>query len=95
MQPDEPKPSNHILRNNLLGVLAAAVLLGALAPSTQGNSAFIFVGIYGLQVVVNLILGFTHLGRQPAPYFLSALLVLLIGFGACSYMVMSNLGNMH
>ncbi|NML64021.1 hypothetical protein HHL22_02270 [Hymenobacter sp. RP-2-7] len=95
MEPHQPTPANHVLRNNLLGVLAAAVLLGALAPSTQGGSAFLFAGIYGVQVVVNLVLGFTHLGRQPAPYFLSALLVLLIGFGACSYMVMSNLGNMH
>ncbi|MGI4832510.1 MAG: hypothetical protein ACRYFK_03515 [Janthinobacterium lividum] len=94
MKPDQPTPANRILRNNLLGVLAAAVLLGALAPSTQGGSAFLFVGIYGVQVLVNLILGFTHLGRRPAPYFLSALLVLLIGFGACTYMVTSNLGSM-
>jgi multicomponent K+:H+ antiporter subunit F len=89
MQPDEPNTSNHVLRNNLLGVLAVAVLLGALAPSTQGGSAFLFVVLYGGQVLVNLILGFTHLGRQPAPYFLSALLVLLIGFGACTFMLTS------
>jgi multicomponent K+:H+ antiporter subunit F len=92
MKPDQPTNSTHILRNNLLGVLAAALLLGSLARSTQGNSTLIFAGIYGVQVLVNLILGFTHLGRQPAPYFLSALLVLLIGFGTCSFMLTQLIG---
>lgn len=100
MEPEKPA-SGHILRNNLLGVLAAAVVFGALAPLTDGGSAGVFALVYGVQVVVNLILGLVYLvkrsgaGQSPAPYFLSALLVLLIGFGACSFMVMSSLGNMH
>jgi hypothetical protein len=98
--PAEPPPTNHILRNNLLGVLAAAAVLGALAPATAGGSAIPFAVLYGVQVLVNLALGTGQLlSRQPGPsaalYFLSALLVLLIGFGACGLMVLTNLGNMH
>ena len=91
----------NILRNNLLIVVGAAVVLGAFAPSTDGGSAIPFALLYGGQVLVNLILGLVHLGKRaitgqsPAPYFLSALLVLIIGFGACSFMVLGNLGNMH
>ena len=51
---------------------------------------------------MNLLLGFTHLGRGPqdvgaAPFFLSMLLVLIIGFGACSgiFVVSGGLGNTH
>ncbi|GGF21463.1 hypothetical protein [Hymenobacter cavernae] len=87
----EPTPNNHILRNNLLGVLIGAVLAGSLAHVTEGGIAFVFALAYGLQVLVNLILGFAHLKKGAAPYFLSALLVLLIGFGACSAMVMMTL----
>jgi hypothetical protein len=90
----EPKPTNHILRNNLLGVLIGAVVAGSLAHATEGGIAAVFALAYGLQVLINLILGFTHLNKGAAPYFLSALLVLLIGFGACSAMVMMTL-NIH
>ncbi|RYU77206.1 hypothetical protein [Hymenobacter persicinus] len=100
MEPVSPKPTNHILRNNLLGVLAAAVVLGALVPSTRGGSAIPFAMVYGLQVVVNLALGVFRLvsskpGASAAPYFLSALLVLIIGFGACSVMILGGLSTMN
>jgi hypothetical protein len=36
---------------------------------------------------INLLLGFINLRNRPAPYFLSAALVLLIGFGACAGML--------
>jgi len=87
----EPTPTNHILRNNLLGVLIGAVVAGSLAHATEGGIAILFAFAYGLQVIVNLVLGFTHLKQGAAPYFLSAVLVLLIGFGACSAMVMMTL----
>jgi multicomponent K+:H+ antiporter subunit F len=56
--------------------------------------------VYGLQVVVNLALGVFRLvsskpGESAAPYFLSALLVLIIGFGACSVMIMGGLSTMN
>lgn len=91
MEPEKPDSTNHILRNNLLLVLGMAVVLGALAPVTSGSSAILFAFAYGGQVVVNVILGFANLGtlgRNAASYFLSALLVLIIGFGACSFMLM-------
>lgn len=101
--PDPAPQPNHILRNNLLGLLAAALVLGLLVPVTDSASIFLFACGYGLQVVVNLLLGVVYLfkrtpaGPSAAPYFLSALLVLLIGFGACSGMFMlgGGLGNMH
>lgn len=95
MEPEKPAATTHILRNNVLGVLAAAVLLGLLSKITDGKSTALFAFGYGMQVLINVVLGFMHLKKGAAPYFLSALLVLLIGFGACSYMVISNLGNMH
>ncbi|QNH63737.1 hypothetical protein [Hymenobacter sediminicola] len=101
MEPDKPasKP-NHVLRNNLLLVVGMAAVLGVLTPATDGGSAFLFAALYGGQVFLNLILGVIRLvkstpGQSAAPYFLSALLVLLIGFGACSVMVLGILGNMH
>lgn len=85
------KPAIHIIRNNLLVVVVAAVLLGLLAEVTNQASASIFVIVYLGQALFNLIMGLAHLGRGPqdvgaAPYFLSMLLVLIIGFGACSGM---------
>ena len=96
------KPALHIIRNNLLAVLAAAVLLGVLAKVTELSSVVLFVLVYLGQALVNLVLGFVHLGRGPqdvgaAPYFLSMLLVLIIGFGACSgmFVLAGGFGNMH
>ena len=85
------KPAQLIIRNNLLVVVVAAVLLGLLAEVTNQASASIFVIVYLGQALFNLIMGLAHLGRGPqdvgaAPYFLSMLLVLIIGFGACSGM---------
>lgn len=83
------KPAQHIIRNNLLAVLATAVVLGLAAKFIDEGAIFLFGFLYLCQAFVNLILGFTHLGSKPgepgaAPYFLSMLLVLIIGFGSCS-----------
>ncbi|MBO0358063.1 hypothetical protein J0X19_08925 [Hymenobacter sp. BT186] len=96
------KPTQHIIRNNLLGLLLAAVVLGALAPVTDSGSIMLFAFGYLLQAGVNLIIGVAYLfkpaavGQSAAPYFLSALLVLIIGFGACSgmFVLSGALGNM-
>ena len=96
------KPAQHIIRNNLLALLATAVVLGLAAKFVDSTALFVFGFIYLGQALFNLILGFAHLGRGPqdvgaAPYFLSMLLVLIIGFGACSgiYVVAGGFGNMH
>ena len=97
------KPAQHIIRNNLLAVLLAAVVLGLAEKFITPSAIFIFGFIYLGQALFNLILGFAHLGRGPqdvgaAPYFLSMLLVLIIGFGACSgiFLLGGGLGgNMH
>ena len=86
------KPAQHIIRNNLIAVLVAAVVFGLAAKPTAGSSAFIFGIIYLGQVAVNLLLGLGSLfGRtsdgNAAAYFLSMLLVLIIGFGACAGML--------
>ena len=83
---ESPVQTDHILRNNLLGVLVAAVVLGAFAPLTEGSIAIVFAMVYGVQVLFNLLLGAGRLinpqpGRSAAPYFLSALLVLLTSLG--------------
>ncbi|MDO7846030.1 hypothetical protein Q5H92_06665 [Hymenobacter sp. M29] len=90
-----------IVRNNLLIVLGAAVVLGLAANFGFDAGIFLFGFFYLGQALVNLILGFTHLGRGPedagaAPYFVSMLLVLIVGFGACSgiFIVAGSLGNM-
>ncbi|MBH8557832.1 hypothetical protein [Hymenobacter negativus] len=96
------KPAQHIIRNNLLIVLGAAVVLGLVEKFLSQGAIFLFGIFYLGQALVNLILGFTHLGSKPgevgaAPYFLSMLLVLIIGFGACSgiFIMAGSLGNMH
>jgi multicomponent K+:H+ antiporter subunit F len=78
-----------VVRNNLLVVLASAVVLGLAAKFIDESAIFLFGLVYVGHVLLNLILAFAHLGRGPedvgaAPYFLSAFLVLIIGFGACS-----------
>ena len=97
-----PPTFGSIVRNNLLALLAAAVVLGLAAKFIDQSAAFIFGLAYLGQALFNLVLGFAHLGRGPqevgaAPYFLSMLLVLIIGFGACSgiFMLGGGLGNMH
>ena len=83
------KPAQRIIRNNLLALLGTAVVLGRVAKFIDESSIFLFAAVYLGQALLNLLLGFVHLGRGPqdvgaAPYFLSMLLVLVIGFGACS-----------
>ena len=83
------KPAQHIIRNNLLALLAAAVVLGLAEKFITPSAISIFGLIYLGQALFNLIRGLAQLGRGPqdvgaAPYFLSMLLVLIIGFGACS-----------
>ncbi|MBJ6108110.1 hypothetical protein JAO73_03740 [Hymenobacter sp. BT523] len=78
-----------IVRNNLLILLAAAVVLGAAANMGVDAGIFLFGFFYLGQALYNLILAFAHLGGGPedvgaAPYFVSMLLVLIVGFGACS-----------
>ena len=98
---NKPTTFGSIIRNNLLILLAAAVVLGLAAKFIDEDAIFLFGFVYLGQALFNLILAFTHLGRGPhevgaAPYFLSMLLVLIIGFGACSgiFMVAGSLGNM-
>jgi hypothetical protein len=95
------KLAQHIIRNNLLAVLAAAVLLGLAAKFIDQSAAVVFGLFYLGQALFNLILALAHLGRGPqnmgaTPYFLSMLLVLIIGFGACSgiFMLGGGLGSM-
>ena len=83
------KPAQHIIRNNLLALLATAVVLGLAELFISEGPVFLFGILYLGQAAVNLIMGLAHLGRGPgevgaAPYFLSMLLVLIVGFGACS-----------
>lgn len=84
----EPTSTSRILRNNLLAVLGAAVLLGLLAKPTDGTTVVLFVVVYLGLALVNIVLGIVHFRRGPAAYFLSALLVFLIGFGSCAAMFM-------
>ena len=83
------KPAQHIIRNNLLALLATAVVLGLAAKFVDSTALFVFGFIYLGQALFNLIPGVAHLGRGPqgvgaAPYFLSMLLIPIISFGACS-----------
>ncbi|QKG56128.1 hypothetical protein GKZ68_05410 [Hymenobacter sp. BRD128] len=83
------KPTQRIIRNNLLIILAIALLQGLLAIYLTESAIFWFALLYLGQVVTNLVLGLRHWGNAtsktgPAPYFLSMLLVLIIGFGSCA-----------
>jgi multicomponent K+:H+ antiporter subunit F len=91
-----------IIRNNLLALLAAAVVLGLATTLIGDTTVFLFGFLYLGQALFNLIMAFAHIGRGPddvgsAPYFLSMLLVLIIGFGACSGILLfaGGFGNMH
>jgi len=92
---EEPKPANHVIRYNLLVLLGAAVLAATLAPLTDGGSVIVFGLTFLLQAGINLLLALVNLGKHPAPYFLSMLLVLLVGFGACTGMVATGLINLN
>ena len=84
---EEKSGFSKVLGTNLLIVIIGAVLAGVLNPMTEGFSVIGFAIIYLIQVLVNGIMGFARLGKGPAPYFLSALLVLLIGFSSCSVLL--------
>lgn len=91
-----------IVRNNLLLLLGAAAVLGLAVKWMDGAAAILFGLLYLGQALTNLILALVHLGRGPqepgaAPYFLSMLLVLLIGFGACTglFVLADGGGSMH
>ena len=90
-----------IVRNNLLLLVAAAIVLGLATNFLQEAPIFFFGVFYLGQALVNLILALAHIGRGPdsvgsAPYLLSMLLVLIVGFGACSglFMIAGSLGSM-
>lgn len=87
-------PNQHIVRNNLIGLLAAAVVLGLVAKFLNDGALIVFGVLYLGQALANLVLALAHIGKGPngpgpAPYLLSMFLVLIIGFGACSGIVMS------
>lgn len=77
-----------IMRSNLLLVIGGAVAFGLLSRLMHGTSMLLFAFGYMSLVLINIVLGFNHIGRGAAPYFLSALLVLIIGFGSCTGMFM-------
>jgi len=86
------KPQNHIIRNNLIGLLGSAVLLGLLGKFVSPGAIMLFGALFLGQVAVNVLLGlaglFSRTGDgKAAPYFLSALSVLIIGFGSCAGMI--------
>jgi multicomponent K+:H+ antiporter subunit F len=86
------KAAHRIIRNNLLLVLGSAVALGLVSTYFTESALFLFSLLYLGQTITNLILGLRHWGRKDsetgaAPYFLSVLLVSLIGFGSCAGMV--------
>lgn len=90
-----------IIRNNLLALLAAAILLGLATKFIDESAIFLFGFLYLGQALFNLIMAFVNLGKKEpsvgaAPYFLSMFLVLIIGFGACSgiFIVAGSLGDM-
>ena len=86
------KPAQHIIRNNLVGLLLSAVGLGLLGKFVSQGAIVLFGALFLGQVAVNLLLGLNSLFSRTndgnaAAYFLSTLLVLLIGFGACAGMM--------
>ena len=86
------KPAQHIIRNNLVGLLLAAVGLGLLGKFVSQGAIVLFGALFLGQVAVNLLLGLNSLFSRTsdgnaAAYFLSMLLVLIIGFGACAGML--------
>lgn len=86
------KSAQHIIRNNLVGLLLSAVGLGLLGKFVSQGAIMLFGALFLGQVAVNLLLGLNSLFSRTgdgnaAAYFLSMLLVLLIGFGACAGMM--------
>lgn len=86
------KPAQHIIRNNLVGLLLSAVGLGLLGTLVSQEAIVLFGVLFLGQAAVNLLLGLNSLFSRTsdgmaAPYLLSMLLVLLIGFGSCAGML--------
>jgi multicomponent K+:H+ antiporter subunit F len=81
---EEKSGFGKVLRINLLLVLASAVVARLLCQFSADYALTAFAIIYLAQVLINVIIGFTKRGKSPAGYFLSALLVLLIGFSSCT-----------
>lgn len=81
-----------IVRNNLLVLVGAAVVLGLAGKLVSEGAIMLFGALFLGQVAVNVLVGLSQIfskdpGAQSAPYFLSALLILIIGFGACAGML--------
>jgi hypothetical protein len=80
--------NRQIIKWNLLGLLAGAVVFGALGLLSDGASLLFFGFQIGLQALANAALGLVHSfgpsDGKAAGYWLSTLLVLLIGPGFCS-----------
>ena len=80
------KPAQHIIRNNLLALLTAAVVL-SLAGRFVSNSAVLLFGLLFVgQVAVNFLLGVSYWFNQAskisaAPYFLRCFWCLLSALG--------------
>lgn len=88
------KPEQHIVRNNMIGLLASAVVLGLATKFVDEGAVVVFGLLYLGQAFVNLLLALAHIGKGstgtgPAPYLLSMFLVLIIGFGACSGIILT------
>lgn len=86
------KPAQHIIRNNLVLLLLAAVVLGLAGKFVSEGAIMLFGALFLGQVAVNFLVGLSNVfskdpAAQSAPYFLSMLLVLIIGFGACAGML--------
>jgi hypothetical protein len=86
-------PTTTVIRNNLIVLLIAGVLAASLAPFTDGATAFMFGVGFLAQAAGNVLAGVIQgiRGRPALGYILSAVLVVMIGFGACSGMFALNL----
>jgi len=73
-----------ILLLNLGVVVGSAVIAGLCSQLSVGVLLFVFALVYLGQVLLNVFIAFFRLGKGSSAYFLSALLVLLIGFGSCT-----------
>ena len=73
-----------VLLLNLGVVVGSALLAGLLSQIDSDLPLSIFALVYLGQVLINIVIAFSRLGKGSSAYFLSALLVLLIGFGSCT-----------
>ncbi len=86
----KPPTSTPVIKFNLILLVVGGILAASLAKPSGGGSVVVFGVGFLAQAGINLLLALVNAirGRYAFDYVFSGALVLLIGFGACTGMML-------